>query len=389
MDAETKTLPDAKAVREAAEPSELETVRGFRWLASLLRKQITSGELAPGSRLKSIRKLAEDECISIAAVCKAIDILVSEGRLRKVEREGIFVAPKVDLNQRTRHIGLLTPFAISQIGEDPLIKETVQAIQQKIGAAGKNLSAHQFRWKPRPDVMWSYVPADEIRTYGVSGAILYGLYDSHYLSALSRLQIPMVALDTDAVVYGLDSVCFGNTGAAFELTRLLLQRGHRNIIYVGGPLPPPYCRDDGVFDPSTLQRADGYEVAMRTLAPEFPCRTFFNPGRRQTSEWIQTARAALAKHPECTALLSEPLLNPQELGAANVETAGFIPSSSTQIPAGVVAVAECDYARMGAAAAELLLERLADPERPVQRRTIHAALRQIKPAGTAGPVDKG
>jgi len=62
-----------------------------RQLASLIRRQIESGELAPGSRLPSINRLAAEHDIATATVVKAIRILKSEGLVTGVSGHGTFV----------------------------------------------------------------------------------------------------------------------------------------------------------------------------------------------------------------------------------------------------------------------------------------------------------
>ena len=62
-----------------------------RQLAAILRAQIESGELPPGSPLPSIVKLAETYGIATATVSKAIRILKAEGLVFGVGGHGTFV----------------------------------------------------------------------------------------------------------------------------------------------------------------------------------------------------------------------------------------------------------------------------------------------------------
>lgn len=65
-----------------------------RQLAAILRAQIGSGELPPGSALPSIVKLAEQYQIATATVTKAIRILKDEGLVFGVMGHGTFVAKR-------------------------------------------------------------------------------------------------------------------------------------------------------------------------------------------------------------------------------------------------------------------------------------------------------
>lgn len=63
-----------------------------RQLAALLRDQIKSGALAPGSALPSIVKLSAEHHVATATVSKAIRLLKEEGLVESVPGYGIFVA---------------------------------------------------------------------------------------------------------------------------------------------------------------------------------------------------------------------------------------------------------------------------------------------------------
>jgi DNA-binding GntR family transcriptional regulator len=63
-------------------------------LAALLRDQIESGELAPGTALPSIVKLAGEHQVATATVTKALRILKAEGLIKAVPGYGTFVAER-------------------------------------------------------------------------------------------------------------------------------------------------------------------------------------------------------------------------------------------------------------------------------------------------------
>lgn len=60
-------------------------------LAALLRAQIKSGELPPGTMLPSIVKLAEQHHVATNTVQKALGILKDEGLIQTVRGYGTFV----------------------------------------------------------------------------------------------------------------------------------------------------------------------------------------------------------------------------------------------------------------------------------------------------------
>lgn len=63
----------------------------YRQLAAILRGQIESGELAPGTMLPSILKLSEQYEMSTFTVKKALSLLKDEGLVMGVTGYGTFV----------------------------------------------------------------------------------------------------------------------------------------------------------------------------------------------------------------------------------------------------------------------------------------------------------
>ncbi|MFB8202288.1 TetR/AcrR family transcriptional regulator C-terminal domain-containing protein [Kitasatospora purpeofusca] len=69
-----------------------ETDPPFRRIAADLRRRITSGELAPGARVPSNRRLAQDWGVALATATKALTVLRSEGLVEARPRVGTVVA---------------------------------------------------------------------------------------------------------------------------------------------------------------------------------------------------------------------------------------------------------------------------------------------------------
>ena len=68
----------------------------WKQLAALLRAQIASGQLQPGSRIPSLVDLAAEHDLSVITIRKAIAALVSEGTLVPYPGRGTFVRPEYE-----------------------------------------------------------------------------------------------------------------------------------------------------------------------------------------------------------------------------------------------------------------------------------------------------
>ncbi len=74
----------------------LSSGRLYSIIAALIRKRIHSGLLSPGERLPSHAALAKKYEVAIVTIRQAIEVLESEGLLRRQQGSGTFVADTVE-----------------------------------------------------------------------------------------------------------------------------------------------------------------------------------------------------------------------------------------------------------------------------------------------------
>lgn len=66
----------------------------YQQLAALIRARIEAGDLAPGTALPSVTKLAAEHGMSEFTVKKALKLLKDEGLIRGVAGYGTFIAER-------------------------------------------------------------------------------------------------------------------------------------------------------------------------------------------------------------------------------------------------------------------------------------------------------
>ena len=66
----------------------------YAQMAAILRGQISSGELAPGRPVPSLRTLVETYGVNRGTAAKAIRVLADEGLVMVVKGRGWFVTPE-------------------------------------------------------------------------------------------------------------------------------------------------------------------------------------------------------------------------------------------------------------------------------------------------------
>ncbi|MFT4215240.1 MAG: LacI family DNA-binding transcriptional regulator [Microbacterium sp.] len=208
--------------------------------------------------------------------------------------------------------------------------------------------------------------ADALLAQRVGALILIPVSDDQsYLEGERQLGTPIVAIDRPARNLAADSIVLDNRAAVLEATRRLIRRGHRRIAYV--------CNPVSVYTQS--ERLSGYRQAMAEA------------GVADTSRWemlrddlaldpTQLVRELIAATDPPTAIVTGN--NRMTIGALralrDVEDAGrtaligFDDFDTADVLG--VSVVSYDPLELGRRAAELAIQRIADPTGFTQQITL-------------------
>lgn len=336
----------------------------YKRIADSLRDRIAGGDLPVGSRLPSVREIAREERVSTFTISKALACLKNDGYIRSFSRRGYQVIDRSPDIVRTYRVGILVPFTPAAAAES--MERELASFQHGLIERNHRMTVHSACWYPILGPSERFASAESIGAYELDAFIVAGIYSTNYLADIAKLDRPTVVWDMDATALGIDSAVIDNVWASFELTRRLIESGHRRIAYIGGPRIGAFeKRYRHAVDPSAAERAQGYELAMRTFAPESMPACFRADGRTD-ADWRNTLKRFLEGNREHTAIVSETLFDPKTLGDAKLVQAGFMDSGG-DIPPGTAVVAVCDMDLLAKRAVNMLLERM-DGEAPKARR---------------------
>ena len=192
-----------------------------------LRERIENGEFSAGSALPPERQLGKEYNVSRITIVKALDTLVRDGLIEKQQGRGTFVldqnAVAADQKLAIGYLpaGLLHPYFFSiQIG----MVETV---------AQENCELHVIGLlrKQRKDIEAIVKTVSD----SVDGLVVYprpNKEDLRLYQQLMEANIPFVMIDRYYDEINSDSVVFDDKQASYDLTRLLIERGHRRIAII-------------------------------------------------------------------------------------------------------------------------------------------------------------
>lgn len=126
----------------------------------------------------------------------------------------------------------------------------------------------------------------------VDGYLLAGVQiDEVFAHWLERRACPVVLLDSYSQSWRFSSVLSENVGGAYQVTEYLIQKGHREIGFIGG--------HDRAF-PSLVERRTGYRKAMARYGLQRQVFADCSPNRKEAGA---AALSLLRQNPRLTALV--------------------------------------------------------------------------------------
>lgn len=331
----------------------------YERIKQLIRKELLASHAASdGARLPTERELQARYHVSRPTISKALTALAAEGLIDKSQGRGTFVSsprPVTPASKQTpRRIGYVAPIA----GE-ALVQRAFRGIdrvahrrgyQVLLGNAGQNTLRER-------------ATAQELIAAGAQGLIVYPVprtadeAQDDYLVA-DDPGIPVVLIDTCWEQQGHTQVVFDNYRAGYDMTAMLVSRGHKRIAFL--------LYLEAIHHSTLAARLHGYRDAIRDRGLPVDERligryspyasTMWPP--ESVTEWLaldSPPTAILA--PEDTAaidliehLLTKGIRVPEDIrivGFDNREAARrFQPAFTTTNP---------DFERMGELACEQLL----------------------------------
>lgn len=358
--------------------------RPWKSIANEIEAKIASGQLAPGSRMPSGDALADSLGVNRNSVHRALEELQRRGLVVRRQGSGTVVA---DIKRKRYGRVALLVDGYSETYNFPS-GDMLRGIQDRLGEEA-NLtiadSRHEAALESQQLVRLAaesdgilYYPCDPAKTDGVL--------------AVLKKHVPVVAIDRLPIGIDIDAVTTENRGAIYTIVKTLQSQGHTNIGF--------FATHKLTFS-SVLERVKGYQDSMSEagLDPEENFRWIPedpDPDSKMRHQLIRDTLLSMRAqaHPITALVCLEDSLGGAAMQACNrlgisvpeeLEVASFSdwhPMSLIQ-PWNVRRIVQQKY-NIGVAAADLLLKRLEDPNRPkevvrVEAEFVHfdAEIREI------------
>ena len=214
---------------------------------------INSGLFKPNQRIYSESEFSSRFGISRLTVRKALDDLLHQGMLFKIQGKGTFVEDPRKLKNVSSIQGKPTIGMIALTLENPLVSQMIAGIEQVLYKRGFQLIfSHSNR-----DQAIEEEKIETLRNNGVEGIILYPSdreADDRTLRKAIEDRFPLVLIDRYLEEYEISSVTSDNFTGGYKITEHFIEHGYKNI----GFFAPPHA---GVT--SILERFKGYCQALK------------------------------------------------------------------------------------------------------------------------------
>ena len=164
-------------------------------IAEIIRKKINNGDLKRGHRLKSIRAMATEFSVGRQVIVSAFDILTKENILKKKPGCGVFINPKLKLENKTLRIGFY-------INEYDFSKRFHSNLLTLLNTKAETLTCEIISGtsKNNPD------PKKWVKQKKIDGVLLSGKIDDSIAIIFNSLDIPFVVVGNYKLTEEVDTV---------------------------------------------------------------------------------------------------------------------------------------------------------------------------------------
>lgn len=349
-----------------------------------LKSRIERGELVEGQQLPSEFELVNQFGFSRHQVRQALRELELEGYLTRAQGRGSFVAPRSTRSQGLRVTGSHT-VAISYPQHASLYsRQIVDGFLQRVASGGYKTVAYNMLLDDHSEHEFLQTVQDS----GVAGLAMWLIHTDdaarRLVSRLHESRFPIVLVDRYLPGIETDCVASNNEDIGYRLTRALVGAGHRRIAFATSQgqdytsvkerhagFQRALSQDGLLLDSLTLEltrTSEGHAEAIHEVMARFD---------RPTAFFCVNDRVMQILHERLT-----------HLGYTVGENVLLASADDDRLYEGkgmrIVSVVQNAYT-IGTRAAEFLMERIEQPDCPMQRDFIAAGPIQGLPNGDAAP----
>lgn len=195
-------------------------------IAASIRDRISSGDIAVGDFLPTVRELETKLGVSRETGRRALKLLEREGLITAEARAGYRVLAKANDPNKGLPIAFVVTTPASSGSWDRFRQMLMAGMQRAAAECGWSLLAVEAADRPTRDIV------EQLRVCRACGIVLDTMHED-LIAAVSRLDMPAVMMDAWPVNLSLDSVVQDGFQGALSAAQFLVSRGHERIAWLG------------------------------------------------------------------------------------------------------------------------------------------------------------
>ncbi|HOJ33814.1 MAG TPA: GntR family transcriptional regulator [Candidatus Hydrogenedentes bacterium] len=346
----------------------------YAYIKRELKNQIESGELPEGARVPSEFELARMYGVSRNPTRQALRDMELEGYIIRIPGRGSFVAPR----QQRQRVLSVNGWRTVAIACPELECHYTRLVVRGFIEASAERGLHPMVYFMRLSNEAEFDFLADLRNSGVEGMAFWLQHPCEktleLLKKFERSKFPFVLIDRYVRGMNSDFVVTDNVDAGYQLTKVLVERGHRRIGFMTTELDNTATEDRHTGYQKALQEAGlDYEpelIAVFTANGDSPGTLVSRvmAHRKRPSAFVCTNDGIAEKLVDCLMELGYQV--PGDVEVATVDDNQF--ADASEIP--MITISQAGY-EMGRRSADVLLGRIQDPTREYQQVFLKATLR--------------
>ncbi|SHF19165.1 GntR family transcriptional regulator, arabinose operon transcriptional repressor [Marinitoga hydrogenitolerans DSM 16785] len=264
----------------------------YRQIRDFIYNNIQNGIFKPGEAIPTERELCDKLKVSRYTVRRAIQELVHEGYLYRVQGNGTFVFDKEEIHEKgdNKLIGVILTHC-----EHEMEANILSGIEKAIQSEGYTMTfmSSNNDYKKEAEAI------QRMKRNGVSGLIIMPAEDQKDSTAISDLkneQFPFVLVDRRLQDCETDCVMSDNINGGYKATEYLIKLGHEKIAFVKAEFSETSSIEDRII---------GYKKALKEYGLDYrPELLFSYDERKLNTEEIYEELYKFIKEKKPTAIVA-------------------------------------------------------------------------------------
>lgn len=322
-----------------------------------LRADLRQAVYLPGDRMPSENELVTRFGVSVITARRAYSEMAAAGEVIRIKGKGTFAAQAATADGRQAPpVRLVTFVLLDYLEADEAMMQIILGAQSHLSARGYQMT---IQGSNNSEAMEKAI-LENCCEAPISGVLLFSTNPDESVQNARHLEacgVPLVFIDRSPAGIPASVIASNNYDGAYQVAQHLLEMGHRKILFLG----------DRQHINTEVERLRGFTACLSSSGRFEPGLCLFDSFRRLDEILAlireQGATAACCVNDKLAVWLLNSLRGQKVAVPGEVSVTGFDDISLSRSAQPALTTVRQDFTRMGASAADALLEQINNPRR--------------------------